>query len=217
MSSTRPLLRLVAVAAIVAQLTGPRATPASGQAATAQRSRTPAASSTEAAYRVAADAAGEKFHRVRVNATKPHPDQTPTVFTEREINAYIGGGRVRLPRGVKNVRFRGDQGVVTADATVDFDQVTAGRRNSNPLMSLFSGVHEVEAISHAQGLGGEARVHIDSVSIDGVGVPRIALEFFVNRYVKPRYPNLGLDSRFKTPEKIDTATVGNHILSVTQK
>jgi len=39
----------------------------------------------------------------------------------------------------------------------------------------------------------------------------------VNRYIKPKYPNLGLENRFALPDKIDTATVGNHELTVVQK
>lgn len=175
------------------------------------------ASSTEAAYRAAADSADKKLRHIESNGTKTSPDQTPTVITEREINAYMAENRVQLPKGVKKVRFSGSQGTVTTDATVDFDEVTAGARSANPLMSLFSGVHEVQVVSHARANGGEGRVHIDSVSIDGVGVPRVALEYFVNKYIKPRYPDLGLDSRFELPDRIDTATVGDHVLTITQK
>jgi hypothetical protein len=178
----------------------------------------PAGSSTETAYRAAADSADTKFHRIEQNASRPKPDQTPTVFSERELNAYVADGRVELPKGVNRVQFTGAQGSVTTDASIDFDKVTAGsRRSANPLMSLFSGVHEVQVVSHGQGSGGEARVHVDSVSIDGVAVPRMALEYFVDHYIRPRYPDLGLDSRFQLPARIDTATVGDHELTVTQK
>jgi hypothetical protein len=60
-------------------------------------------------------------------------------------------------------------------------------------------------------------VHIDSVSIDGVGVPRMALEYFVEKYITPKHPDIGLDSQFKLPYRIETATVGARQLTVTQK
>lgn len=213
MKSSRFLLLFTIAAALVAEGAGAPQPAPSPQAS----NKNPAASSTEAAYRAAAESADAKFHHIEINGRRLKPDQTPTVLTQREINAYMADNRVELPKGVKRVRFSGSQGVVTTDATVDFDQITAGARNSNPLLALFSGVHEVEVVSHAQASGREGRVHIDSVSIDGVGVPRIALEFFVNKYIKPRYPNLGLDSQFRLPDRIDTATVGDHILTVTQK
>lgn len=139
------------------------------------------------------------------------------MITEREINAYLASGNVELPKGVSQVRMTGSAGVVTTNATVDFERVTEGKRSSNPLLSLFSGVHQVEITSHASGSGRQGRVHIDSVSIDGVGVPRVALEFFARRYIKPKYPNLGLDSQFELPNRVDTAVVGDHNLTVTQK
>jgi hypothetical protein len=39
----------------------------------------------------------------------------------------------------------------------------------------------------------------------------------VEKFLRPKYPKVGLDSRFSLPEKIDTATVGQQKLSVTQK
>jgi hypothetical protein len=40
---------------------------------------------------------------------------------------------------------------------------------------------------------------------------------FVEKYVTPRYPDVGLDSTFALPAKIETATVGPHKLTVVQK
>jgi hypothetical protein len=84
-------------------------------------------------------------------------------------------------------------------------------------MGIFSGIHQVEVVSHAQGIGGQGRVHIDSASIDGIGIPRMALEYFAKRYINPKHPNLGLDSQFALPDRIDTATIGDHTLTVIQR
>lgn len=182
----------------------------------AQRPRRPA-SQTEAMYQSAAASADHKFQHIAENAQRTHPDQKPTVLTEREVNAYIASGNVKLPTGVKSVRFSGHPGVVDATARVDFDEITASRRASNPLLSLFSGMHDVHAVAHAEGIGGEGRVEIQSVDLDGTTVPRMALEFFVSRYVTPKYPGVGMDSTFKLPYRIDTALVGQGTLTVTQK
>ena len=45
----------------------------------------------------------------------------------------------------------------------------------------------------------------------------MALEYFVNKYITPKYPNVGMDSRFQMPDKVDLAAVGYHKLTVTQK
>jgi hypothetical protein len=175
------------------------------------------ASETEAMYRAAAESAERKFQHIQQNATLAHPDQTPTELTEREINAYLASGRVKLPNGVQRVQLTGESGAVTGNARVDFDQITAGRRSMNPLLSLFSGVHDVRVDAHASGSGGQGRVHIDAAAIDGMTVPRVALQYFVDKYVTPKYPNVGMDSTFQMPDRIDTATIGSHKLIVTQK
>jgi hypothetical protein len=177
----------------------------------------PAASSTQAMYNSAAASADAKFRHIEENARRHPPDQTPTVLSEREINAYIASGRVQLPVGVRTVAFTGQNGVLNTTARVDFDAITAQSRSSNPLLSLFSGVHEVHAVAHASGSGGQGQVHIDSIDLDGTTIPRMALEFFIDHYLRPKYPEVGLDSTFALPSRIDTARIGDHQLIVTQK
>jgi hypothetical protein len=75
----------------------------------------------------------------------------------------------------------------------------------------------VRAESTAAGSGGQGKVHVRAVSIDGIDIPQIALEFFLNKYITPKYPNVGMDSVFRLPCKIDLAIVGYHKLTITQK
>jgi hypothetical protein len=158
-----------------------------------------------------------KLQRVQSNGALAHPDQTPTEFTEQEINAYFAAGKINLPNGVRSVSFQGQPGIVTATTRVDFDQLKAGRNSSSPLLSLFSGVHDVVVTAHAHGVRGQGIVQADSVSLDGVEIPRFVLQLFVEKYLQPKYPNVGLDSRFELPDRIDTANVGSHKLTVTQR
>jgi hypothetical protein len=158
-----------------------------------------------------------KLDHLETNAQAARPDPTPTVLTEDEVNAYIQSGAVQLPRGVQRVRLEGLPGGVNADARVDFDQITQGSRSMNPLLALFSGVHQVQVATHAHGERGVAHVHVDSVSLDGIEVPQMALQFFVDRYIRPKHPELGIDSRFQMPDRIDSAVVGRHQVTLVQK
>ena len=54
-------------------------------------------------------------------------------------------------------------------------------------------------------------------SLDGVEIPQFALELFVEKFLTPKYPQIGMDSQFTLPDRIDTAIVGLHKLTVTQK
>lgn len=158
-----------------------------------------------------------KLDHIQANAKLTHPDQTPTVITEDEVNDYLASGRVEIPKGVKKVRLQGQSGKVDAFLTVDFDEIRENQRSANPLLSLFSGTHDVTVETDAAGSGGQGRVQVRAVTIDGMEVPRMALQYFVEKYITPKYPEVGLDSQFQMPAKIDTAVVGYHKLTVTQK
>jgi hypothetical protein len=158
-----------------------------------------------------------KLQHIEKNAGLAHPDRTPTEITEQEVNAYFAAGKVKLPAGVESVTFQAQPGVITASCRVDFDQVKAGTHSSNPLLSLFSGIHDVVVVANASGTAGQGLVDVQSVSLDGVEVPQFLLEIFVEKYLTPKYPNVGLQSRFALPAKIDTAVVGEHKIVVIQK
>ena len=100
---------------------------------------------------------------------------------------------------------------------LDFDEIKEGRSSMNPLLAMFGGTHNVKVVSDAEGRRGRGTVHVITVEIDGVEVPRMALQFFVDRYLKPKYPNVGLDSTFDLPDRVESAVVGNHVLTVAQK
>ena len=178
-----------------------------------------ATGSSTAAQHASAEAASmeRKIEHIQQNGALAQPDQTPTIFSQREINDYVASGQVKLPKGVHSVRFSSEPGVVTSNARIDFDELKSGRSSANPLLSVFSGVHDVMVIAHAHGVGHTGYVDVDSVSLDGVDIPRFVLQLFVEKYLQPKYPNLGLNSQFALPYKIDTATVGRNQLTVTQK
>jgi hypothetical protein len=161
--------------------------------------------------------AQRKIAHVESNGRSPHPNQTPTVFTEGEVNAYLASDNVRLPVGVESVKLEGEDGVITGNAHVDFDRIREGTHSSNPLLSIFSGVHDVVVVAHAHGAEGRGHVHVDSVSIDDMEVPHFVLQLFVDKFLTPKYPDLGIDSQFAMAGRIDTATVGTHELTVIQK
>jgi hypothetical protein len=161
--------------------------------------------------------AERKLQHLQSNGAQSSPDPAPTELNEQEINAYFASGNVDLPAGVQSVTFQGQPGIIVGTSRVDFDRIKAGKNSYNPLLSVFSGLHDVVVNAHAHGDNGQGLVHVDSVSIDGVEIPRFVLELFVEKYLKPRYPGIGIDSRFALPARIETATVGLHKVILTQK
>lgn len=158
-----------------------------------------------------------KLDHIESNGRSSRPDQSPTLFTEDEINKYLASDDIDWPAGVEAVKLQFQPGIISGNARVNFDKALAGARSSNPLLSMFSGVHEVAATTHAHGAGGQGYVHIDSVSLDGIEVPNFVLQLFIEKYLQPKYPQIGIDSRFELPDRIDAANVGQRQLTLIQK
>ena len=165
----------------------------------------------------AAQSFQNKLDFLERNAQSNPVQRKPTQISADEVNTWFREGGYKLPHGVEKVVFHSQPDLISADATVDFDAVKEGKHNLNPLLSMFSGVHEVQVTATGSADHGTGNVNIQSVSIDGVGVPRLALELFVNKYVKPKYPNVGLENEFRMPDRIDTATLGNDSALITQR
>ena len=158
-----------------------------------------------------------KLDHIDANSNRTHPDPTPTVFAEHEVNAYLASGNVDLPTGVESVKLHFEPGVISGTSHVDFDKALAEARSANPLLSIFSGAHEVSVTTHAEGATRQGHVHVDSVSLDGITVPNFILQLFIEKYLQPKYPQIGLDSRFALPDRIDSAKVENQKVTLVQK
>src|SRR3954469_7564126 len=164
-----------------------------------------------------ADQFAARLHHIQQNGISATPDPAPTVLPDDEGNAYFAAGRVKLPASVQQLRYSTTPDTVNAVARIDFDTLTQNSTSNNPLLSLFSGVHDVRVIAGASAQSGTATVTAQSVEIDGIPVPRMALEYFVNKYLTSRFPNVGMTSHFKSPSKVDSATVRQGQVTVNQR
>jgi hypothetical protein len=140
-----------------------------------------------------------------------------TVLTDAEINGYFAEGGVKWPDGVSDVKLDDQPAVINGSGQVDFDKVTAKNRSSSPWLALFTGVHMVRVTAQVAGIKGRATVKVQSVSLDGLEIPRAALEFFVQKYLQPKYPEADLDTVFGMPDRIDSAIVGDRQITFTQR
>ncbi len=159
----------------------------------------------------------QKLAYLKLNSTRSHPDPKPVVLAEPEVNAYFSEGGVKLPTGVSNVHLTSRPETIDGHAHVDFEEIMRGHNKSNPLYDLFSGSHDIHVVAEAAGVNGIASIQVQTVELDNVAVPQWALEFFVQRYITPKYPNVGMTSTFKMPLRIQTATVGTGKVTLEQK
>jgi hypothetical protein len=158
-----------------------------------------------------------KIAYLKQNAAKSHPDPKPTEITESEANAYFNEGGVKLPKGVSHVRLAATPGMIDGHAQVDFEALTRGKSSANPLLSLFSGTHDIHVVAQASGSNGSASIRAQSVSLDGIEVPQMLLLLFVQHFLTPKYPNVGITSTFKLPLRIDSAVLESGRIALVQK
>ena len=71
-----------------------------------------------------------KIDHVESNGRSPHPNQTPTVFTEAEVNAYLASDNVHLPVGVESVKLEGESGVITGNVPYPISFAVCGNQRS---------------------------------------------------------------------------------------
>jgi len=173
---------------------------------------------SQPAHSPAFESAVKKFAWLGENGRSANPSPRPTVLTAAEWNAYLNGGGVKLPDGVSDIRLTCEPGVAHGEAEIDFDRLTANRTRNNPFLALFTGKHQVTAMAHVAAANGTGSVQVDSVEFDGVEVPRLALEFFASRYLRPKYGSaFGMDSTFALRNRIDTAAVGANQVTILQR
>jgi hypothetical protein len=174
-------------------------------------------SSSHPHFSPAAQRFQNKLDFIEKNAHSQPVQPKSTQINADEVNAWFAEGGYKLPVGVQKVIFHSQADTILANATVDFDAIKEGKRNLNPLLSMFSGVHDVKVTAAATASSGQGHVNIQTVSIDDIEVPHMALQLFVNKYLKPKYPDLGLENTFQMPYRIDSATVGNDTALLTQR
>jgi hypothetical protein len=166
----------------------------------------------------AADSFQLKIDYIKANAAKNPPDSKPTIVTEAEVNAYFAQRRLKMPDGVKTVVMEMAPGQVTARTHVDFTEIRREKQSMNPLLAVFDGEHDAVVVASTEVTGPETvRVHVESVTIDDVPVPKMAMEYFVKKYVQPKYPNVSLDGEYHLPARMDSVTIGDKQGTVIQK
>jgi hypothetical protein len=72
-------------------------------------------------------------------------------------------------------------------------------------------------VAQASGANGTASIRVQTVELDGVQVPQFLLQLFVQHYITPKYPNVGITSTFKLPLRIDSAVIDTERVRLVQK
>jgi hypothetical protein len=131
-------------------------------------------------------------------------------FTSAELNAWV---RVKAPTvvhdGFRQPRVVLGDGEASATALIDFLKVRhAGGVETNWLVAkLIQGEKLVKARAGIRSAHGQATVHVLSVEIGGLAVTGAPLDFLVQNFLLPFYPDAKIDEPFKLAGNVDRIVV----------
>jgi hypothetical protein len=131
-------------------------------------------------------------------------------FTPAELNAWV---RVKAPTiihdGLRQPHLVLGNGEASASAWIDFLKVRhANGIETNWLVAkLIQGEKLVTARASVQSAHGKATVHLVRVEIGGLAVTGAPLEFLVQNFFLPFYPNAQIDEPFELAGNVDRIEV----------
>ncbi|MGH9786428.1 MAG: hypothetical protein ACRD88_19845, partial [Terriglobia bacterium] len=95
---------------------------------------------------------------------------------------------------------------VSGSSLVDFDKLKDGLRSPpHPIADfLLRGEHKISVEGAAEGAHGIGEFRLERVWLDDVELPRPVVEFLIEHYLRPRYPNAAIDRPFRLPYSIES-------------
>ena len=127
-------------------------------------------------------------------------------FSQAELNAWV---RVEapmvVPDGFREPRLLLGRGEASASALIDFLKVrdAGGIRTNWMVAKLIQGEKLVRARATIQSAHGEATVHLVRVEVGGLAVTGAALDFLVQNFFRPFYPEAKIDEPFELAGNVD--------------
>jgi len=139
-------------------------------------------------------------------------------LSPQEINAYAQGRPSELGlEGIRNTRVELGHGEATGTALVNFVKLrrSQGLETGWLLGKLLEGERPVLATVKVHGAAGRLRLDVERVAIGGIAIGGDALDFLIEKFVLPLYP----DARIGAPvemgyriERIDVRPGGVNVL-----
>src|SRR5262245_5668692 len=160
--------------------------------------------------------AKRKFHTID---SKPPKPGTRIALTASELNAYVQTELPLVaPPGIRDpkVDLKGDN-VATGRAMIDFLKLRSAQgKNTNWMMrKLLEGEREVAVTTRVNSGGGQATVYLQSVEVGGIQIQGAALDFIINNYLAPNYPDAKIGKPFALHKHVDKIEVAQGVAYVT--
>jgi hypothetical protein len=151
------------------------------------------------------------FRKLGAIETGTVPRGSRVSFTRSEIDAWIvDEARAHVPQGLTGVHLDLGPGRVVGYGTIDFLKVRQAAGAADPgwlVKSLFSGERPVVITTRFVSANGKARADLERVEISGVALEGRALDFVIENYVRPTFPDVKVNEWFPLHYGVDKVVV----------
>jgi hypothetical protein len=160
----------------------------------------------------------QKFQQIDRKQAKPG-SRIP--ISSQELNAYVETELPLVaPKGIRkpHVDLQG-KNTATGSALIDFLKLRSAQgKPTNWLLSkMLEGEREVKVTTHVTSGNGTATVNVQRVEIGGLPIQGAALDFIINNYLIPNYPDAKIGRPFKLHQQVDRIDVEPGMAYVTLK
>lgn len=147
--------------------------------------------------------AKQKFRLIDNGSARPG---SSIVLSSRELNAYVREEvKQAVPDGLRNPRLELGNGKATGYALMDFVKLreSKGMEAGWLMKRLLAGERPVRVTALIHSSRGQATVEVEQVEISGLTVSGAALDFLIENFLLPRYPDAKIGDPFELKHGID--------------
>jgi hypothetical protein len=132
------------------------------------------------------------------------PRGSSVVFTTGELNAYAQSELpAAVPQGVRAPKLELGNGTATGYALIDFLKLQQNAETPWLIAKLIQGERPVKVTAKVESGQGKATVILERVEISGIGVSGYTLEFLIDNFFRPLYPNAKINQPFDLSSSVD--------------
>jgi hypothetical protein len=133
------------------------------------------------------------------------PRASRVEISEIELESYmLFEMKDEIPARMDSFDVQLASGTVAAQTQLTFSSDATG----NPLIdAVVGGTHDLFVKGGLSATGGRGKFELLEVRVDGIPVPKILIETLIDKYVKPKYPEIDIDQPFEMPWGIEDLTI----------
>ena len=132
------------------------------------------------------------------------------ILTSSELNAYVANEVAEsYAQGVRDPRVDLGAGSATGSALIDFLKLrqASGKPSGWVMQKLLAGERQVRVTARIKSGSGRAVVDVERVEISGVTIDGKMLDFLIQNYLIPQFPEARIGQPFELAHHVDRLEV----------